>query len=124
MITLPAGPLLERVCLAAQRQLTAVWLTLASMLTVQLAKPTLDLANLKLVPNPDAQGILSSALPLLLQSSLQGLGQPGAMEAVGILLCLSNIMHSCQGTSESRHCTGLLWVYGCRQYSRWIHCEL
>lgn len=82
LITLPAGPLLERVCLASQRQLTAVWLTLASMLIVQLAKPTLDLANLKFVPNADAQGILSSALPVILDASLSTLGQPGAMEAV------------------------------------------
>src|SRR5882762_1559688 len=27
LITLPAGPLLEQICIASQRQLTAVWLT-------------------------------------------------------------------------------------------------
>lgn len=82
LITLPAGPLLERICVASQRQLTAVWLTLAAMLIAQLAKPTLDLANLRLVPNTEAKGILSSALPILLEASLNTLGQPGAMEAV------------------------------------------
>ncbi|KZP33116.1 ARM repeat-containing protein [Athelia psychrophila] len=81
LITLPAGPLLEQVCLAAQRQLTAVWLTLAGMLIVQLAKPTLDLSTLKLVRNSDAQNILSNVLPSLLQTSLTVLSQPGAMEA-------------------------------------------
>jgi hypothetical protein len=83
LITLPAGPLLERICLASQRQLTAVWLTLAGMLIVQLAKPTFDLSTLKLVHNPDAQGILSHVLPILLEASLNVLGQPGSMEAVG-----------------------------------------
>jgi len=83
LVTLPAGPLLERVCLAAQRQLTAVWLTLAGMLIVQLAKPTLDLDTLKLVQNPEAQGVLSHALPILLDASLNTLAQPGSMEAVG-----------------------------------------
>jgi hypothetical protein len=81
LITLPAGPLLERICLASQHQLTAVWLTLAGMLIVQLAKPTLDLSTLKLIQNPEAQGILSHALPILLEASLNTLGQPGAMEA-------------------------------------------
>lgn len=88
LITLPAGPLLERICLAAQRQLTAVWLTLAGMLIVQLAKPTFDLDTLKLVQNPDAQEILSHALPVLLEASLNTLGQPGSMEAVRRILYL------------------------------------
>lgn len=82
LITLPAGPLLEQVCLAAQRQLTAVWLTLAGMLIVQLAKPKLDLSTLKMVRNDEAQNILSHILPSLLQTSLSTLGQPGAMETV------------------------------------------
>ena len=91
MITLPAGPLLEQVCLAAQRQLTAVWLTLAGMLIVQLAKPTLDLATLKMVRNPDSQNILANVLPSLLQTTLTVLSQPGAMEAVGIPRSTSEI---------------------------------
>lgn len=84
LITLPAGPLLERICRASQRQLTAVWLTLAGMLIVQLAKPTLDMSTLKFIHNPEAQGILSHALPILLEASLNTLGQPGAMEAVSL----------------------------------------
>lgn len=85
LISLPAGLLLEQVCLASQRQLTAVWLTLAAMLVGQLAKPTLDLSTLRLKPNPEAQGILSSALPILLGASLNTLGQQGAMEAVSYI---------------------------------------
>jgi len=51
------------------------------MLIVQLAKPTLDLSTLTFVPIPEAQSVLSSALPVLLEASLNTLGQPGAMEA-------------------------------------------
>ena len=82
LISLPAGSLLQQICLASQRQLTAVWLTLAGMLIVQLAKPTLNLDTLKLVHNPEAEGVLSHALPILLDASLNTLAQPGAMEAV------------------------------------------
>jgi len=81
LLSLPPGPLLEQVCLASQRQLTAVWLTLAAMLIVQLAKPALDLSTLKFLPNTEAQAVLSNALPVLLEASLNALGQPGAMEA-------------------------------------------
>lgn len=91
LLSLPAGPLLEQVCLASQRQLTAVWLTLAAMLIVQLAKPSLDISTLTFIPNTEAQGVLSNALPVLLEASLNNLSQPGAMEAVGDIHWLSQI---------------------------------
>jgi hypothetical protein len=91
LITLPAGPLLEQICIASQRQLTAVWLTLAGMLIVQLSKPILDLSTLRFIQNPEAQGTLSHALPVLLEASLSALGQPGAMEAVSLLRIFDDI---------------------------------
>jgi hypothetical protein len=82
LISLPAGPLLELVCLAAQRHLTAVWLSLASMLIIQLDPPSLLPLTLKSEPNPEAQRIMSTIFPVLLQTSLSSLSQPGAMDAV------------------------------------------
>ncbi|EIN05146.1 ARM repeat-containing protein [Punctularia strigosozonata HHB-11173 SS5] len=80
IISLPPGALLELVCFAAQQQLTAVWLSLASMLMIQLNPPPL-LSTFKPAPNPEAQAIVGSLLPVLLQTSLNFLGQAGAMEA-------------------------------------------
>jgi hypothetical protein len=85
LLSLPAGPLLELVSLAAQRQLTAVWLSLVSMLIIQLDPPILLLpTTIKTTPNTEAQALVSHLLPVLLQTSLAFLGQPGAMEEVGI----------------------------------------
>jgi hypothetical protein len=44
---------LEIVCFAAQRQLTAVWLSLASILIAQLNPPVFSL-NMKSGPTPEA----------------------------------------------------------------------
>jgi hypothetical protein len=82
ILSLPAGPLLELVCLAAQRQLTAVWLSLASSLVVQLDPPPLFPTALASAPNEDALRIVRSATPLLLETTLGVLEQPEAMEAV------------------------------------------
>ena len=84
LITLPAGPLLEQIYIASQRQLTG-------MLIVQLSKPILDLSTLRFIQNPEAQGTLSHALPVLLEASLSALGQPGAMEAVSLLRIFDDI---------------------------------
>ncbi|KAH7882096.1 armadillo-type protein, partial [Phlebopus sp. FC_14] len=81
LLSLPAGPLLELICVACQRQLTAVWLSLANMLVIQLDPPTFTPSTLKSPPNMEAVAVLSNALPLLLQMSLSMLGQSGAMEA-------------------------------------------
>lgn len=80
-MSLPAGPLLDLVCLAAQRHLTAAWLTLASILIAQLNPPSF-LSTIKSGPTAEAQAIVSNTLPILLQTSLRSLAQPGAMEAV------------------------------------------
>ncbi|KAG1744571.1 armadillo-type protein [Suillus paluster] len=82
LLSLPAAPIFEIICLACQRQLTAVWLSLANMLVIQLDPPTLFTAStLKSAPSPEALGVISTLLPLLLETSLGMLGQPGAMEA-------------------------------------------
>ncbi|KAG1733765.1 armadillo-type protein [Suillus occidentalis] len=82
LLSLPAAPIFEIICLACQRQLTAVWLSLANMLVIQLDPPTLFSAStLKSTPSPEALGAISTLLPILLEASLGVLGQPGAMEA-------------------------------------------
>ncbi|KAH7905355.1 armadillo-type protein [Hygrophoropsis aurantiaca] len=97
ILSLPAGPILELVCLACQRQLTAVWLSLASMLVVQLDPPVLfPSSTLKSGPSAEAQEIIGSALPLLLQTSLSVLGQPNVMESnpdivQGFFSCMDTI---------------------------------
>ncbi|KAF8064415.1 armadillo-type protein [Lyophyllum atratum] len=83
LITLPAGPLLELVCLATRRQLTAAWLSLAAILIAQLNPPPpvlLSGPNIKLGPTPEAESLVSSALPILLECSLNMMAAPGAME--------------------------------------------
>lgn len=83
LLSLPPGPLLELICMASQRQLTAVWLSLANMLTIQLDPPTMFLnSTLKTPPNVEGMAVVLRALPVLLQTSLSMLGQPGAMESV------------------------------------------
>ncbi|KJA24831.1 hypothetical protein HYPSUDRAFT_65152 [Hypholoma sublateritium FD-334 SS-4] len=80
IISLPASPLLELVCLAAQRQLTAAWLSLAAILVAQLNPPVFAL-NLRSGPVPEAEAVVNSVLPLLMQCGLHTLGVNGAMEA-------------------------------------------
>jgi hypothetical protein len=84
LLSLLPGPLLELVCHAAKKQLTAVWLSLASMLTVQLDPPSLLPPVIKSEPTSGAQETILRALPVLLEAGLSALGQPGAMEAVGM----------------------------------------
>ncbi|RPD63454.1 ARM repeat-containing protein [Lentinus tigrinus ALCF2SS1-6] len=79
VISLPPGPLLELVCLAAQRQLTAVWLSLTNMLIIQLNPPSLIPTTFKSEPTPEAAEIAFNVLQVLLQTSLTFFSQPGAM---------------------------------------------
>ncbi|KAI0056845.1 hypothetical protein BV25DRAFT_1995352 [Artomyces pyxidatus] len=81
LISLPPAPLLELVCRAAQRQLTAVWLSLANMLVVQLDPPQLFPSTLRTVPSPEVLTIVQEVISALLQVGLGTLGAPGAMEA-------------------------------------------
>ncbi|KAI9058664.1 ARM repeat-containing protein [Trametes sanguinea] len=79
LISLPPGPLLELVCLAAQRQLTAVWLSLASMLIIQLNPPSLITPTFKSEPSPEASAIALNVLQVLLQTALSAFAHPGVM---------------------------------------------
>ncbi|KAG6814952.1 hypothetical protein H0H93_011532, partial [Arthromyces matolae] len=86
LISLSPGPLLGLVCHAAQRQLTASWLSLAGTLIGQLNPPPSvvlneTVLNVKSGPTPEAVGIVAAALPMLLECSLNAMSPPGAMEA-------------------------------------------
>ena len=81
LITLPAAPLLELVCFAAQEQLTATWLSLASILIAQLNPPSP--LTLRGAPSPEAEMGVRQVLPVLLQCSLAFLTIDDAMESVG-----------------------------------------
>lgn len=86
LLTLPAGPLLQLVCLAAQRQLTAAWLSLAAILIAQLGPSpfalTLDLSVSARGATEEARGIIEGVLPTLVGCALGVLGVHGAMESV------------------------------------------
>ncbi|TFK33337.1 armadillo-type protein [Crucibulum laeve] len=80
LISLPAGPLLELVCLAMQRSLTAAWLSLATIMIAQLNPPVFSL-TLKSGPTPEAEAVVTNALPIILHSGLGLLSRDGAMAA-------------------------------------------
>jgi hypothetical protein len=108
LITLPAGPLLELVCLAAQRQLTAMWLSLAAILIAQLNPPVISL-SLKSGPTPEAEMTIQRLLPVLLQCSLTFLMEGGALEIVSTSALLIFLL---TGLLESRHRSRVFWLYG------------
>ncbi len=68
--------------MAAQRQLTAVWLSLATMLAIQLNPPALIVTTFKPEPSPEAAEIALNVLQVLLQTSLSAFAQPGVMISV------------------------------------------
>ncbi|KZO91650.1 ARM repeat-containing protein [Calocera viscosa TUFC12733] len=79
LISLEPEPLLTLVCGAAERQLTATWLSLAQILITQLdpkkflwIRPSAD---------PESLALVREATLSLLNTAVQVLGQPGAMEA-------------------------------------------
>ncbi|KAF9443602.1 ARM repeat-containing protein [Macrolepiota fuliginosa MF-IS2] len=80
LISLPAGPLLELVCMAIQRQVTAAWISLATILIAQLNPPVFAL-SLKPGPKPEAEAVVREALPVLLRAALGMMGMAGAMES-------------------------------------------
>ncbi|KAG9019808.1 hypothetical protein FRB90_005956 [Tulasnella sp. 427] len=85
LLSLPPGPVLELVCLAAQRQTTAVWLTLATMLTTQLDSATSSVSHLlgkaDKTSNRDAdRAVVERATAMLVQYTLTFLATPSAME--------------------------------------------
>lgn len=82
LLSLPPGPLLELLCLASQRQLTAVWLSLATMLIIQLNPPSLLPTTFKPDPAPGADRTVLNVLQSLLSTSLGFFSQSGVMEEV------------------------------------------
>lgn len=75
------------VCVAVQRQLTAVWLNLTGMLVVQLDPPSL--IPIKPTPSNDSQQLVMQVVPVIVQLSLTFLSQREAMESVSFLEELS-----------------------------------
>lgn len=80
LISIPPAPLLELVCLAADRQLTAVWLTLVSRLVVQLEPPSF--ISLKTEPGGDTRQLVDQAATSIIVSSMRVLRTPGVMDDV------------------------------------------
>jgi hypothetical protein len=96
LITLPPPPLLEMVCFAMQRQVTASWLSLAGILITQLSPPPpmplVDdtakeerLAKIRAEREVQAREVVSGALPILLSTSLTLMGSPNGMENVSLI---------------------------------------
>ncbi|KAG8959657.1 hypothetical protein FRC03_007658 [Tulasnella sp. 419] len=79
LLSLPPAPVLELVCEAARRQITAVWLNLAMMLVAQLDPPSF--VTLKAIPKEEATQIVDSATRILVETTLSVLAAPGVMEA-------------------------------------------
>ncbi len=71
--------------MAAQRQLTSVWLNLASILVIQLDPPDLLPVLFKTMPTAEAHAIVLNVLAVLLQTALSMFSQAGAMETVSCL---------------------------------------
>ncbi|KAI0051285.1 hypothetical protein FA95DRAFT_1676011 [Auriscalpium vulgare] len=81
LISLPPAPLLELVCRAAQRQLTALWLALATILVVQLNPPALASVALRATPSAETLDIVQNVTRALLDIALPVLGGAGYLEA-------------------------------------------
>ncbi|KIJ41891.1 hypothetical protein M422DRAFT_68108 [Sphaerobolus stellatus SS14] len=80
LISLSPGPLLELVVAAVRRQLHSVWLSLAGMLIGQLDPPSFT--TLSMGPTPEAENLVLSALPALLDPCFAFLNSAQAMENV------------------------------------------
>lgn len=83
LISLPAVPLLELVCQAAQRGLTAIWLSLANVLVIQL-NPTSPFKTLRPTVAAAAVEIVRNFTVVLAETTLALLSAPGKMEEVSI----------------------------------------
>lgn len=70
--------------MAIQRQVTAAWISLATILIAQLNPPVFSL-TLKQGPKPEAEAVVREALPVLLRAGLGMMGMVGAMEGVSSL---------------------------------------
>lgn len=85
LLSLDPGPLLRMACGALQRDMNAVWLTLISMLIVQLDPPSLF--ELTATPSAESEALVASVLPVLLEAALSALVQQGMMQSVRKSLC-------------------------------------
>ena len=109
LVSLTPGPLLELVCAAAQRQLSSVWLSLATKLIFQL-NPSVDLFNVKRAEaSPENEAVLLNILPVLLQTVLSFFSLPNTMEEV--LLLSIHYTLDLMNVTESRCCTRVFWMY-------------
>ena len=109
LISLPSGPLLKIVCMAARKELTGAWLSLVSMLVIQLDPPSLLPSRFK-TTSEEAQMVISQLLPELLQDSLVYLGRPGVMEDVSRHSSLR--LYALTVDLESRHSARIFFLYG------------
>ncbi|KAF9269125.1 ARM repeat-containing protein [Marasmius fiardii PR-910] len=90
LISLPASPLLEIVCFALQRQVTASWLSVAGILITQLSPPPpMPLSDKKkeemrakerAAQEEQTKAVVAGVLPVILSTSLAILGSLGGME--------------------------------------------
>jgi hypothetical protein len=76
--------------MAIQRQVTAAWISLATILIAQLNPPhALVLSTLKTGlggPEPEAEVVVREALPVLLSAGLSVMSVVGVMESVSVVL--------------------------------------
>lgn len=93
LVSLPPGPVLELICVAAQRQTTAIWLSLATMLTAQLNPPSFS--TIRALPDDilirDARSVVERSASILVEATLTFLASPGAMETVSKLVESKNL---------------------------------
>lgn len=84
LLSLSPAPVLEIICAAAQRQVTAIWLSLATMLTAQLNPPSFT--TIRTLPDDralkEAQDVAAKATAILVETTLKYLSAPGAMDSV------------------------------------------
>lgn len=97
--------------MAAQRQLTAAWLSLAAILFAQLNPPVFSL-NTKSGPTREAQMYVERLLPVLLQCGLGSLSMDGAMDEVGLFFIVSFKLMFISFGIEPRYCTRIFLVHG------------
>jgi hypothetical protein len=80
LLSLEPATLLELACAAANRQLTAVWISLSEILIFLLDPP--PILTLKSSPGETERSLVAEAAQSLIHSSLRDLSQPGVMESV------------------------------------------
>jgi hypothetical protein len=82
LISLAPAPLLECVCRAAQHELTAIWLSLANTLIMQL-NPFSNFKSLRPAVDPVILTMVKEFTGMLLETTLGMFNVPGKMQEVG-----------------------------------------